>query len=263
MLTFPFDTPIPDLTVARGKHGARQYPIDLDASENKEGAVDVCVNGILGENYYHKEKENPPYNHRAPSSIAELYVRKGILTRLTEVNELLRPLGYELFLFDAYRPIEVQNYFHDIWVPDFLRSRHPDWSEEHIFEEVGNYWAKGAPSAGEVDLFSPPGHATGGVVDCTLVYRDTRAPLFMGSDFDEVASISFPDHFEHEEQSRALTPREAEARNNRRILYHAMTHVGFVVNTREWWHFSYGDQAWALRTGASRAVYSLLTISHD
>ncbi len=228
-----YEIPIPDQTQLRLRRGARQHPINLGSVENQERAVDVRMHGIAGENYYFSTN-NPPYMHRAPGSISELYVRDGILERLLLVNQSLAASGYELYVFDAYRPVEVQNYFHDVWVPDFLRAQYPDWSDAAITLEVGRYWAKGFASKEAIDPYSPPPHATGGVVDLTLRSRETKEHIFMGSPFDEVSAISFADHFEREGEYRALTDREVLARANRRILYHSMWKEGFVVNPNEW-----------------------------
>lgn len=75
-----YEIPIPDQTQLRLRRGARQHPINLGSVENQERAVDVRMHGIAGENYYFSTN-NPPYMHRAPGSISELYVRDGILER--------------------------------------------------------------------------------------------------------------------------------------------------------------------------------------
>lgn len=224
-----------------------------------EQAVDVRQHGIAGMNYYHHE-DNPPYWHRAPGSIPELFVREGILARLLNVNDLLGPLGFELFLFDAYRPLAVQNYFHDEWVPEYLHQKFPEWSAAAIREEVGKYWSKGVVDITETDRILPPPHASGGVVDLTLRHLHSGEELFMGSLFDEVSAISHVDYFEEEGIGRILTSSEEVARGNRRLLYGVMTEAGFTGNPNEWWHFGYGDRLTASLTGAP-AVYSLL--KHD
>lgn len=254
-----FNEPIPNMSELRARRTTATYPLHLDAPENNERAIDVRLHAISGENYYHRE-DNPPYWHRAPGSIPELYVREGILARLHKVNELLFVLDYELFLFDAYRPVEVQTYFHDYWVPKYLRKKFPEWTEEKIAGEVGNYWSKGAPSVAKINPLAPPPHATGGVVDLTLRSLRTGEQLFMGSMFDEVSPISFADHFEHEGARRTLTMSEDLARTNRRILYAVMTEAGFAVNPNEWWHFGYGDKLSASLTDADFAVYSVMQI---
>ena len=254
------DVPIPDMTEFRERRkGARAYPILLESEENKEKAYDVRAHGIAGDNYYHRV-DNPPYFHSAPGSILELYVREGVLKRLLEANSILKEFGAELNLFDAYRPVEVQNYFHDVWVPKYLRELNPDWSEEKIAQETGKYWASGSPTVDAVDPLSPPPHTTGGVVDLTLRSLATQELLNMGSDFDEVREISFADHFEKIANERPLSEFERESQKNRRMLYWVMHEVGMVVNPNEWWHFGFGDQLSAKVSGAPHALYSVLKL---
>jgi D-alanyl-D-alanine dipeptidase len=49
------------------------------------------------------------------------------------------------------------------------------------------------------------------------------------------------------------------AKKNRTLLYAVMSEAGFVNAPVEWWHYSYGDQDWALRTGHSMAIYDVCT----
>lgn len=241
------------------RRGARAYPILLESEENKEKAYDARAHGIAGDNYYYRV-DNPPYFHRAPGSIPELYVREGVLRRLEQANSILETIDAELYLFDAYRPVEVQNYFHDVWVPKYLREQHPQWSDKMISDETGKYWASGASSIDAIDPLSPPPHATGGVCDLTLRHLSTKKLLNMGSGFDEVREISFADHFEKLAKERLLNEDEIEAQQNRRMLYWVMHEVGMTVNANEWWHFGYGDQLSAKVSGAPAAVYSVLQL---
>lgn len=255
-----FTKPIPDLGEARLRRaGSRAHPIDLSSVHNKERAIDARLHGIRGENYYHRS-DNPPYWHTAPGAIPELYVREGVLARLLLVNESLKKEGYELFLFDAYRPLIVQNYFHDVWVPKYLREKFPDWGDERVEEEVGNYWAKGASDVSMIDPLSPSPHLTGAVVDVSIVSTRLGGEIFMGAHFDEVSSISHTDYFEHISKERPLTMSEDIALMHRRFLYWSMAEQGFVSNPNEWWHFGVGDQMSAKIAGESAAVYSVLII---
>ncbi len=45
------------------------------------------------------------------------------------------------------------------------------------------------------------------------------------------------------------------ARRHRQILCTAMEGAGFSNYPEEWWHWSYGDSGWALRTGTATAWY--------
>jgi D-alanyl-D-alanine dipeptidase len=155
-------------------------------------------------------------------------------------------------VFDAWRPIAVQNYFHDHWMPERLRNLHPEWGAARVAEEVEKYWAKGAEGA--IDPRSPPPHATGSAVDLTI-RSIGGAELFMGTIFDDVSDLSNTDALEHEPEGLAFSHREA--RGNRRLLYWLMTEAGFVNNPTEWWHFSLGDQMWARISGQTSAYYSI------
>jgi D-alanyl-D-alanine dipeptidase len=150
-------------------------------------------------------------------------------------------------------------FFHDLWVPNKLKSEHPDWTDEHILEETEKYWAKGAPSSKEVNPNSPPPHSTGAACDLTI-QKTSGEHLFMGSIFDDVSQISNTDFFELESQKRTLTFSEIEALQNRRLLYHLMSEAGFANNPTEWWHYSWGDQMWAKITNKTSAYYSKLKV---
>jgi D-alanyl-D-alanine dipeptidase len=51
-----------------------------------------------------------------------------------------------------------------------------------------------------------------------------------------------------------------ECRTNRLILIRAMEAAGFTNYLGEWWHWSYGDQGWALRVGSPNAFYGPVTV---
>ena len=42
---------------------------------------------------------------------------------------------------------------------------------------------------------------------------------------------------------------DLDARENRRILYHAMLDAGFTNLPSEWWHYDYGTKFWGYFTG--------------
>jgi D-alanyl-D-alanine dipeptidase len=47
----------------------------------------------------------------------------------------------------------------------------------------------------------------------------------------------------------------ATARCNRKLLADVLIAVGLTSYAAEWWHWSYGDSGWALRTGRDTALY--------
>ncbi|MEL6587207.1 MAG: M15 family metallopeptidase, partial [Pseudomonadota bacterium] len=230
--------------------GYRKHPVDLTHPRARDPLVEVTEAGISGQNAYHAETR-APYHGRIDGSVPDLLLRAPLVARLAGVNERLSDYGLELWVFDAWRPIAVQNYFHDVWMPAKLRDMHPDWTAAQIATETSKYWAKGAD--GQIDPKSPPPHATGAAVDLTIRYR-SGPDLFMGTIFDDVSAASQTDHFEDLPPGLAFSAQEAQA--NRRLLYWLMEEAGFANNPTEWWHFSLGDQMWARLTGQKTAFYS-------
>ncbi|CTQ48330.1 M15 family metallopeptidase [Jannaschia donghaensis] len=230
--------------------GYRDHAVDLADPRNADAMADVRTFGIAGENAYHTP--TAPYHERVEGSTPDLLLRRPLIDLLTGVNARLADYDLELWVFDAWRPIAVQNHFHDHWMPATLRATYPDWDSARIATETEKYWARGADGA--IDPLSPPPHATGGAIDLTI-RRTGGAELFMGTIFDDVSEASNTDALEADPTGLAFSHREARA--NRRLLYWLMVDAGFVNNPTEWWHFSLGDQMWARISGAPAAYYSV------
>jgi D-alanyl-D-alanine dipeptidase len=143
-------------------------------------------------------------------------------------------------------------------MPRRVREKHPDFSDQETLAEVEKYWA--APTTSQD---SPAPHSTGGAVDLTICKMRNAEPLYMGSIFDDATELAHTDYFETAgRKPKAIEAKEslenfsdAEAKQNRRLLYWLMLEAGFTNNPNEWWHFSWGDQMWAKLTGAKAAVF--------
>lgn len=242
--------------IEKTKENYRQFPINFENSKINEKVFDIRNFGIAGDNFYYR-KDNPPYFQQIPNSIPDLFLRKTVIEKLQRINEKLNKVGLELYAFDCYRPIEVQNYFYDFWFPSYLKSVNLSLSGERLEIEVQKYWAKGAKSSAEVDENSPSPHSTGGAIDLTI-RRKNGEHLFMGSIFDDVTEVSNTDFFERKQTKTKLTFSDKEALKNRRFLFWLMAEEDFVNNPTEWWHFSYGDQMWAKISGKESAIYSVV-----
>ncbi len=237
----------PSAEVLARKAGYRDgVPIAFDGALAAEACVEVRSLGIQGDNHYNTPR-NPPYYVSVPGSVAELYLRKSVAAKLADVNARLKSLGIELYLFDAWRPQAIQRYFHDVWFPEWLVQRQPHLAGQALVDEVEKYWA--APTAG---ANSPSPHSTGGALDLTLIFSETRQPLYMGGIFDDLTEEAWTDGFE---LKACVSMSDEEARANRRLLYWAMTEAGFANNPTEWWHYSWGDQMWARLGGHAAAHY--------
>ncbi|WP_072620440.1 M15 family metallopeptidase [Spirulina major] len=169
------------------------------------------------------------------------FLRSGVLAALQVAQaELCRVRPDLMFqIFDAYRPVAVQQFMVDYTYQKLLKAR--SLSADHltaaqqaeIWDEVHQFWA--APS---LDPATPPPHSTGAAVDLTLAI--TRGcKVEMGGAIDEISPRSHPDYY-----ATATTPTERSYRRLRTQLRDVMERAGFRQHPNEWWHFCLGDQMW-------------------
>ncbi|PZR04796.1 MAG: D-alanyl-D-alanine dipeptidase [Archangium gephyra] len=181
-------------------------------------------------------KLGAPYDGHGP-----WFLRKSVCKRLVDAQRRLcihRP-GWKLHLFDAWRPLAVQAFMVE-QTEQSLRRQFPELSHEARMERVLTYWAP--PNE---DPKRPPPHSTGAAVDLTLM-NEAGELLDMGSPFDEPTERSWPDHFQK---------LDAAVHQRRMLLCRVMRDAGFVGHRQEWWHFSFGDRAWAREMDFACARY--------
>lgn len=188
-------------------------------------------------------------------------LREGVCSRLLKAQRDLqsRAPGLRFAIFDAWRPIAVQQFMvdHALAEERGRRGLPLDASTDDpltqkalkdVEEAVGRFWAP--PSR---DPATPPPHSTGAAVDLTLA-DETGTPLDMGGAIDAIGVVSEPSYYAVAAQSGQDS--EAELFDQRRcLLRHVMEAAGFQQHPNEWWHFSYGDQLWAWRAGQKTAIY--------
>lgn len=178
-----------------------------------------------------------PYGEKSP-----YFVRQGVLEALLEAQSTLEAdyPGWRIQIFDAYRPVAVQQFMVDYTLAALVRERGlrsqalTDAQRQALEAEVFQFWAP--PS---LDLATPPPHSTGAAVDITLV-DSAGAVVDMGSPIDEVSPRSHPDYF-----AAADYPDVQRWHQHRTLLAEVMAVAGFQQHPQEWWHFSRGDQLWA------------------
>ncbi|MHB0913582.1 MAG: methyltransferase domain-containing protein [Armatimonadota bacterium] len=168
---------------------------------------------------------------------------KPVLLR-ERVVEMLRaaqaslPSGYRLKVRIGFRTLRFQREMYEKFSQQ-LAEEHPDWPASQIRRHMNRFLAP-------PDAKHPPGHTTGGALDVTLEGSEGELDMVSTLDPDVERFAVFPTY------SKLITPRAAK---NRQMLVDAMTGAGFSSYSDEWWHYSYGDSGWALRTGAGHAVY--------
>lgn len=155
--------------------------------------------------------------------IAGYGANRAILTQraaeaLVRAQRELEAEGLGLKVLDAYRPQRAVRQFYR-WAQDpkdqVSRARYyPDFSKPELFRR--GYIARQSS------------HSRGSTVDVTLIDRDTRQELDMGSAFDFFGPISAY-------HSKKPTPAQQA---NRQRLREALTQQGFAPFDLEWWHFT-------------------------
>ncbi|MBR8838113.1 MAG: D-alanyl-D-alanine dipeptidase [Stigonema ocellatum SAG 48.90 = DSM 106950] len=202
-----------------------------------EQLVEIPLKLFAVESPHPYEKLGAPYGENSP-----YFLRESVVESLIEAQDylqLLRP-DWLIQIFDAYRPVAVQQFMVDYTFAEAVRmaglteSEMSETQRQVIWEEVYKIWAE--PS---LDEKTPPPHSTGAAVDVTLV-DNTGAIVNMGSAIDELSPASLPDYF-----ANSLQPQAQQYDANRQLLCDVMEKAGFKRHPGEWWHFCFGDQMWA------------------
>ena len=175
-------------------------------------------------------------------NISPYCLRQGVVKALLEAQFLLekRYPQWKIKIYDAYRPVGVQQFMVNHTYDSLLKSRNFQEKQlsaqqrQELWGQVYQLWA--APS---LDRKMPPPHSTGAAVDVTIV-NDRGTALDMGGKIDELHERSHPDYY--------VSDRDGDNQQyqfNRQLLNRVMTNAGFCRHPGEWWHFSLGDQMWA------------------
>lgn len=193
----------------------------IEESENGESLVDI--RRIAPAIRIHREQVIP-------------YVRQTVAEMCAAAAQKL-PNGYYLTLVEGWRPIERQQRIWDfVWKCAEDAYPHRDYT---ALRRTVCRWV--APT----DQQAPPGHCTGAAVDVWLVDEDGKQ-LDVCSPFDRF----------HSAPTYCIGLSDV-AHRNRHILVDAMLSVGFSNCRDEWWHYSFGDAGWAVRTHAAVCPYGL------
>ena len=148
------------------------------------------------------------------SRITRAYLQKDVALRLSNSQDYLSKLkpGYKLLIYDAARPVSVQQ---KMW--DALDTLPPG--------ERGKFVSN--PKKRSL-------HNLGAAVDLTIC-DETGAPLNMGAGYDDIRKIAYPELESYFLKTGELTEEHFE---NRELLRKVMRKEGFRNIPTEWWHFN-------------------------
>jgi len=166
-----------------------------------------------------------------PGAMERCLLRKTVAERLKQAAAYL-PEGYSLLIYDVLRPLSVQRSLYEECLEN-MKASHPQASEEELIELVDPFVAYPRTNPAR-----PAPHTTGGAVDLTLCKDGIEVD--MGTRFDDTSPKAWTRWLEEHDEN-------PEARDNRRLLYAAMTEAGFASYECEWWHFAYGERMWAMK----------------
>jgi D-alanyl-D-alanine dipeptidase len=264
-------SPIPNMDKLRViKAGYNNYPIGGPSEYYDEPVVNIADYGLAGQAYY--SRPNVATDEPVPGASTDLYLRKSLAEKLSQINEALDDpyisdfFGgeVELYVEDALRPVALQKELHDTFIPALLKRNHPDISKSELAEKIKNIIA--IPSS---DPLHPSPHVTGGAVDVILRYKQVERGYVNGCNVpmghldSETSERIKPDYFE---TTTPLSDEDRLFQRNRRAYYAIMTGKAFGIDTQlvnnptEWWHWSFGDQMWAKLRDKKAAFYSVAKI---
>ncbi len=169
------------------------------------------------------------------------FLREKVVQKLIKVQNQL-PKHLKLVLKAGYRPLEVQReLFTDNLI--YFKNKFPEKTEQELYKMNLEFVA-------DPDNFIPP-HSTGAAIDLYLLDNRSNQPLDMGS------PINYPDDLSWTWNIENLTKAQAE---NRKFLTETMLKYSFANLASEWWHYSYGDQYWALFYNQNECLYNSVKI---
>ena len=276
-------TPIPDVPPLNGWENVPIY-------ERRELLTPLGEHtdyyDLFTSSFYSGERRfSPFYPDGLKDSLSTIFVRESVAKALRKAERLL-PKQYHLAVVDGYRPAALQHaIFNDYY--SRLQRKFPQLSEDQRVKKAQEF----APVLSRSPK-KPFPQSTGGSVELVVVkvHEEIEKEIelkdqllkddphnpdwqniqmlqwwrnhFAGQntlqiDFDYGQDKAHLNYYEQLEKKRSLSDSEVLQRDNRRLLYHVMTHpnVGFQPNPFKWWNYNFGNQMAAKSDGQGVAFY--------
>ena len=167
------------------------------------------------------------------------WCRRSVATMAESAAQSL-PAGIQLGYSEAWRPLVRQRMIFD-WMWEQLEVARPGLSYAAKRRQVCRWVAP-------VDQKAPPGHCTGAALDVYLL-DDQGAVIDLVSPLTRFGSAPTYVH--------GLDP---VSQANRSLLINAMLGSGFSNCRDEFWHYSFGDAGWAVRTDNATCSFGLVEL---
>ncbi|MGV2832106.1 M15 family metallopeptidase [Myxosarcina sp. GI1(2024)] len=211
--------------------------LQIPIQECGEPLIPIPLKYFAVESPHPYQKLGAQYGNKSP-----YYLRQGVVAALLQAQSLLTKEHprWQLKIFDAYRPLAVQQFMVDYTFNTLIAQCELNPSElspqqcQDLWDRVYQLWA--VPSD---DPATPPPHSTGSAIDLTIV-DEMGNDLNMGGEIDELSERSHPDYYAGDRHTES-----EQYQLHRQLLNKVMSEAGFCRHPREWWHFSLGDRMWA------------------
>ena len=162
------------------------------------------------------------------------YLRQTVAERVNRAQASL-PAGYRLKAGTALRTLTMQKRGWDNYYQK-MQTEHPEWPLSALRRATNKFFAP-------YDQKAPPGHCSGGAVDVGLLDPEGNSLDMIAPTEGWEAAYTWSDK---------ISP---EAKANRMTMVEAMLGAGFSNCRDEYWHYSWGDSAWAVRVGVQECPY--------
>jgi D-alanyl-D-alanine dipeptidase len=161
-------------------------------------------------------------------------VREKVAKMLNKAKRYL-PKGITFIIGDAYRSRKIQK---RVFTKRFkkMRKQFPKWSKDRALKETKKYIA---PFRGK----RVSGHIFGGAIDIRLYHNGRKIPMRSKK-------------FTYQENAKPYQKKLAKhIKENRQIMFDALSRAGLIQAPHEFWHWSYGDLWWAKSKGKKSTIY--------
>ncbi|MBC8066031.1 MAG: hypothetical protein H7Y17_14455 [Chlorobia bacterium] len=170
------------------------------------------------------------------------YVRETV-AKMVHKASLAIPKPFSLGLVEGWRPMARQQRIYDFMYESAVEA-FPHRDHAALRRTICRWIAP-------TDQKAPPGHCTGAAVDVWLLDE-------AGQEVDVWSPYS-----RHQAAATFTLGIGEPHSSNRMMLYEAMVGAGFSNCRDEWWHYSFGDAGWAVRTEQSSCFYGLVRLDED
>lgn len=164
-------------------------------------------------------------------------IRKEVAEKLARINDSLKIEKKALYIKSLWHSplhqaeISVQKF-------EFLRKLHPAKTVAQINAIISYFVPSEYQSM----------HGTGGAVEALIFDLETEQILDFGSNFGDQIDLDVKCYPHYPDLSDV-------ARKNRKLLIEIFEREGFVVNPIQFYHFNYGNVAWASGKNLDHAIY--------